>query len=178
MGLGDHLQLGSPNKMQIVCSFSRSSRAEDEESLLLFRREQGLSYFSNHRTKHLCSENISAPILWYFLLLCLPLIFYQIFFLKKLYLAAEGLSCGMWIFIASRGSFIACMDSVVVGLVLPKHVGSSWTRDGPFIPCIARRILKHWTTSESESRSVGSVVSDSFRPHGLQSPWDSPVLNT
>ena len=55
-----------------------------------------------------------------------------------------------------------CMDSVVVGLVLPKRVGSSWTRDGPFIPCIARRILKHWTTSESESRSVGSVVSDSL----------------
>ena len=87
----------------------------------------------------------------------------------------------MWIFIASCGSFIACMDSVVVGLVLPKHVGSSWTRDGPFIPCIARRILKHWTTSESESRSVGSVVSDSFRPRGQWgqlSPWNSLGHNT
>ena len=55
---------------------------------------------------------------------------------------------------------LQCMDSVVAGLVVLKHVGSSRTRDGTFIPCIAR-ILKHWTTSESESESR-SVVSDSL----------------
>ena len=33
-----------------------------------------------------------------------------------------------------------------------------------------------WTTLQvNESRSV---VSDSFRPHGLESPWDSPGQNT
>ena len=68
------------------------------------------------------------------------------------------------------------MDSVVAGLVVLKHVGSSRTRDGTFIPCIAR-ILKHWTTSESE-RESRSVVSDSLWPHGLYSPWNSPGQNT
>ena len=31
-----------------------------------------------------------------------------------------------------------------------------------------------WTEEPSESRSV---ISDSFRPHGLYSPWDSPGQN-
>ena len=29
------------------------------------------------------------------------------------------------------------------------HVGSSQTRDQPSVPCIARCILNHWTTSEA-----------------------------
>ena len=37
------------------------------------------------------------------------------------------------------------------------------------------RHLEGYTQSESESRSV---VSDSLRPHGLYSPWNSPGRNT
>ena len=31
----------------------------------------------------------------------------------------------------------------------PRHVGSSPTRDRTCVPCIARRILNHWTTREA-----------------------------
>ena len=43
---------------------------------------------------------------------------------------------------------------------------SSPTKDGTQVPCIG---------SESESRSV---MSDSLRPHGLHSPWNSPSQST
>ena len=33
-------------------------------------------------------------------------------------------------------------------LVVPWHVGSSWTRDGTHVPCIGRRILNHYATKE------------------------------
>ena len=36
---------------------------------------------------------------------------------------------------------------------------------------------KHFLSMESESESP-SVVSDSLRPHGLHSPWNSPGKNT
>ena len=35
-----------------------------------------------------------------------------------------------------------------MGLVAPRYVGSSWTRDGTHVPCIGRWILNHWTTRE------------------------------
>ena len=35
-----------------------------------------------------------------------------------------------------------------MGLVAPRHVGSSRTRDRTCVPCIARRILNHCTTRE------------------------------
>ena len=34
------------------------------------------------------------------------------------------------------------------GLVAPRHVGSSWTRDRTRVPCIGRWILNHCTTRE------------------------------
>ena len=37
------------------------------------------------------------------------------------------------------------------------------------------KIKREWKWKEGESRSV---VSDSLRPHGLQSPWNSPGQNT
>ena len=40
---------------------------------------------------------------------------------------------------------------------------------------IAGGLFTIWTTRESESRSV---VSDSLRPHGSYSPWNSPGQNT
>ena len=41
-----------------------------------------------------------------------------------------------------------------MGLVALWHMGSSWTRDGTRVPCIARWILNHWTTREA----VGNVL--------------------
>ena len=35
-----------------------------------------------------------------------------------------------------------------MGLVAPRHVGSSWTRARTRVPCIGRRILNHCTTRE------------------------------
>ena len=35
-----------------------------------------------------------------------------------------------------------------VGLVAPRHVGSSWTRGRTCVPCTGRWILSHWTTRE------------------------------
>ena len=36
-----------------------------------------------------------------------------------------------------------------MGLVVPRHVGSSRTRDWTHVPCIGRRILNHCTTREA-----------------------------
>ena len=36
-----------------------------------------------------------------------------------------------------------------MGLAAPQHVGSSQTRDRTDAPCIARRILNHWTIRET-----------------------------
>ena len=35
-----------------------------------------------------------------------------------------------------------------MGLVAPRHVESSWTRDRSCVPSLGRRILNHWTTRE------------------------------
>ena len=35
-----------------------------------------------------------------------------------------------------------------MGLVAPKHVESSPTRDQTHVPCIGKQILNHWTTRE------------------------------
>ena len=35
-----------------------------------------------------------------------------------------------------------------MGLVAPRHVGSSWTRARTYVPCIGRRILNHCATRE------------------------------
>ena len=47
-----------------------------------------------------------------------------------------------------------------MGLVAPRHVGSSWTRAQNRVPCIGRRILNHYTTGEvPESLYSGTTVS-------------------
>ena len=70
-------------------------------------------------------------------------------------------------------------------------MGTSWTRDQTYIPCIGKWILNHWTTKEvsictilldtyviSSVQFSRSVVSDSLQPQGLQHarpPWQSPT---
>ena len=68
-------------------------------------------------------------------------------------------------------------------VVIPFSRGSSLPGDQIQVSCIAGRFFTSWATWEpiqvhewvSES---GSVVSDSSRPHGLYTPWNSPDQNT
>ena len=39
------------------------------------------------------------------------------------------------------------------GLITPRHVGSSQTRDQTSVPCIGRWILKQWTIREAHTVS-------------------------
>ena len=62
-------------------------------------------------------------------------------------------SCGVWAYcsgfsLQSTGSRYS--GSVVVDncLVVPRHVGSSQTREQTRVPCIGRQILIHWATRE------------------------------
>ena len=41
-----------------------------------------------------------------------------------------------------------------MGLVAPRHVGSSRTRDGTCVPCIGRRILNHCATREVPTQEL------------------------
>ena len=57
--------------------------------------------------------------------------------------------------------------------------GSSWLRDWTQVSHIAGRRFTVWATRESSKESEScSVMSDSFRTHGLYSPWNSPGHNT
>ena len=50
-----------------------------------------------------------------------------------------------------------------MGRAALRHVGSSWTRDWPCVPCTGRQVLNHWTTREAPSglfQNVNSVLSD------------------
>ena len=52
-----------------------------------------------------------------------------------------------------------------MGLVAPRHVGSSQTRDRTRVPCIGRRILNHCATREVLKSHSGRVLSlqDAFQ---------------
>ena len=74
-----------------------------------------------------------------------------------------GEMCGL-LSLQSMSSKVLAQQLWCTGLVVRRHVGSSWIRDGTPVPCIHRWILNHWTASAVLSRPV---VSDSLRPHGL-----------
>ena len=40
-----------------------------------------------------------------------------------------------------------------MGLVVPRHVESFWTRDQTHVLCIDRQIINHWTTWEVQNYS-------------------------
>ena len=77
-------------------------------------------------------------------------------------------SCGKWgpLFIAVRGPLTVTTSLVggaqapdaqaqqlwLMGLVAPRHVGSSQTRARTCVPCIGRQILNHCTTREAHRR--------------------------
>ena len=59
----------------------------------------------------------------------------------------------LWSTSSRRAGFSSCGTGVQqlwrVGLVAPRHVGSSWTRARTRVPCIGRRILNHCATRET-----------------------------
>ena len=59
---------------------------------------------------------------------------------QALVVAARGLS--------SCGAQAPVVVAHCLGLVAPRHVGFSQTRDRTRVPCIGRQILNHWTTRE------------------------------
>ena len=62
------------------------------------------------------------------------------------------------------------------GLVAPRHVGSSWTRDQTCVPCIGRLILLHCATRKVPCCcycSVTLVMSNSLQPHRHSLPGSS-----
>ena len=64
-------------------------------------------------------------------------------------------------------------------VAMPRSGGYSPTRDRTHVSYIAytgRQVLTTSATRESES-ARHSVVSDTLRPHGLYSPWNSPAQN-
>ena len=80
-------------------------------------------------------------------------------------LAAENQLQGSWAPVvsspglSSHGSwaqYLWCM-----GLVAPCHVGSSPTRDGTHVPCIARWVLNHRNTREVPKKLNSEVVKES-----------------
>ena len=60
---------------------------------------------------------------------------------------------------------------------IPFSGESSWPRDWIQFSCISGRFVIIWATREAQSESH-TVVSNSLRPHGLYSPWNSPGQNT
>ena len=57
--------------------------------------------------------------------------------------AREPSSCGAWAL-----GHVGLQQLWRMGLVAPRHVGSSQTRAGTCVPCIGRRILNHCATRE------------------------------
>ena len=59
-------------------------------------------------------------------------------------------SCGTWAQqLWLTGSRAQTQQLRRMGLVAPRHVGSSWTRARTRVPCIGRRILNHCATMEA-----------------------------
>ena len=83
--------------------------------------------------------------------------------------------------------------------ILYYHIHTNFSRKAFLCPCMAKKFTDNsWTIHRSEKcgkkisidkwiikvmysyseREICSVLSDSLRPHGIYSPWNSPGQNT
>ena len=110
-------------------------------------------------------------------------------------------SCREWGFLPSGGSWtwhwssLSCLTAQALGcplsrlrhmgLVAPRHMGSSWTRNETHDACIHKWILKHWTTKEVPllpislrywSFSKTSLTSTNYSIFKLKSLFSPPSL--
>ena len=63
---------------------------------------------------------------------------------------------------------------VVVGLFVPRHVESSWTRDQTHVPCVGRWIISHCTTREVPF--VSFKDEGSHEPGNVDSLWKLKII--
>ena len=56
--------------------------------------------------------------------------------------AAAGLSLRRLLLLQGSGSRLRAFSSCRLGALLPRHVGSSQTRDPTRVPCVGRQVLK------------------------------------
>ena len=81
---------------------------------------------------------------------------------STLFLAALGLRCHTWAFsscskrrpLSSFGARARAQQLWGTGFVAPRHLRSSWTRDGTHILWTGRQVLNHWTTREALETSL------------------------
>ena len=89
-----------------------------------------------------------------------------IFWLRWVFVAARGLSLVMasgghsslWCVGFSSRWLLLSTGSRHVGLVAPRHVGSSWTRAQTRVPCLGRRILNHCATREAQDYTLNTYL--------------------
>ena len=140
--------------------------------LSLFRSCQANCSFSNtvRIFMFLCLCTCSSFYLECFSIQLMDFFFFLIYFFMAVlglrFCARAFSSCGKWgpLFIAVRGPLTIAASLVaehrlqtrrlsdwLMGLVAPRHVGSSQTRARTRIPCIGRQILNHCAAREAPS---------------------------
>ena len=62
--------------------------------------------------------------------------------------AVRGFSLPWLLLLGSTSSRCAGSAAVMHGLVVQRHIQSSWTKDQTHVPCTGRWILNPWTTGE------------------------------
>ena len=72
-------------------------------------------------------------------------------------LQCSGFSLQWLLLLKLPGSRMQAQQLRRTGLVAPRHVESSLTRDRTCVPCIGRWILYHWTTSEVSNYSYREI---------------------
>ena len=66
----------------------------------------------------------------------------------------SGLSLQWRLLMQSMGSRTGGLQQLLLmGLIAPRQMGSSWTREQTDVPCSARWILNHWTTRQAPGRN-------------------------
>ena len=104
------------------------------------------------------------------------------FLFIHLFLTVLGLCCYVWAFSSCRNPgrlfvvlcrpLIECLQQLwCMGLVILRHVGSSWTRDRTRVPCMGRMIPSHWTTMEVWKHILSSCLFKFLCLHDIR--WSS-----
>ena len=87
----------------------------------------------------------------------------------------EGFSLWWLLLLQSTGSNYAGFSSCGMGLVAPRHVRSSRTRDGTHVSCIGRQILSHRTTRDILSKVF---IVRCQATHAKQGAWEVSAQRT
>ena len=168
------MTIGATEQTRVLRNFCSCSVIPNKNSTSKILNKIGIILFNEKFRFIFVCQNFNLR--WRYLALIMSsffvcLLLMNLFFIY-LFLAVLGLrccarvfsSCGeRWLpFLAVRGLLIAVASLIVehklqarglqqlwyTGLVVPRHMGSTRTRDRTRVPCIGRRILNHCTTRE------------------------------